>query len=81
MLRYLEVLRATRRATVSYLAARLGVYEAWSELEQACGAPLLQFAHEPGSGARAAAAGPAAAAAPVAPVAPAVDDALNQGDA
>ena len=44
MLRYLEVLRATRRATVSYLASRLDVYEAWSELEQACGAPLLRFA-------------------------------------
>lgn len=48
MLRYLEVLRATRRATVSYLAARLGVYEAWARLEQACGAPLLVFATEPG---------------------------------
>ena len=48
MLRYLEVLRATRRATVSYLAARLDVYEAWSDLEQACGAPLLRFATEPG---------------------------------
>ena len=48
MLRYLEVLRATRRATVSFLAARLHVYEGWSELEQACGGPLLRFGTEPG---------------------------------
>jgi len=50
MLRYLEVLRATRRAQVSFLESRLAVYEAWTALEQACGSPLLRFGHEPGNG-------------------------------
>ncbi|MHC5010793.1 MAG: TolC family protein [Planctomycetota bacterium] len=48
MLRYLEVLRATRRPRVEYRDARAGLYEGWSDLEQACGAPLLRFGTEPG---------------------------------
>ncbi len=46
MLRYLEVLRATRRVRVEELTSRALVYEGWAELEQACGAPLLRFGSE-----------------------------------
>jgi len=46
MLRYLEVLRATRRVRVEELTSRALVYEGWARLEQACGVPLLRFPHE-----------------------------------
>lgn len=46
MLRYLEVIRSTRRTRVEELASRALVYDAWADLETACGAPLLRFPHE-----------------------------------
>ena len=49
MLRYLEVLRATRRARVDHLASRAALYAAWSDLERACGAPLLAWPTEKGA--------------------------------
>ncbi len=48
MLRYLEVLRSTRRARVTHLTSRRDLYAAWSALEEAVGAPLLRFETEPG---------------------------------
>jgi len=47
-LRFLSVLRAERAMRVELLAAEEQVYMAWSDLEEACGAPLLRFATEPG---------------------------------
>jgi len=49
MLRFLEVLRATRNVKVEVIQARAALYEAWSDLEEAVGAPLLTFQHEPGT--------------------------------
>jgi len=42
-LRFLSVLRADRAARLEALAAKRAVYEAWLDLERACGAPLLAF--------------------------------------
>lgn len=50
-LRYLEVLRAERQVAVDVLAARMAVYTAWSDLEDAAGVPLLQFPGEPSAAA------------------------------
>lgn len=47
-LRFLEVLRADREVRLDLVAAELDVYDAWTDLEQACGSPLLVFPHEPG---------------------------------
>lgn len=47
-LRFLEVLRADREVRLDLVAAELEVYTAWTDLEQACGAPLLAFPGEPG---------------------------------
>lgn len=47
-LRLLEVLRSTRAIALESVAAQIDVYDAWIKLEEACGAPLLRFAHEPG---------------------------------
>ena len=47
-LRLLEVLRSTRAIALDGVAARIDVYDAWIELEEACGAPLLRFTDEPG---------------------------------
>ncbi len=47
MLRFLEVARATRRVQLRRTRARLALYEAWSALEVACGAPLLAFPEAP----------------------------------
>lgn len=49
-LRYLEVLRTARAVSLEVRDARAALYEAWSDLEQACGLPLLRFPHEPGGG-------------------------------
>jgi outer membrane protein TolC len=46
-LRYLTVLRVERGARLDVLAAERDAYEAWSDLEAACGAPLLRFKEEP----------------------------------
>jgi len=43
-LHYLTVLRVERAARIDVLAAERDVYEAWADLEAACGAPLLPFA-------------------------------------
>lgn len=45
-LRYLEVLRAERAVAVDVLAARIAVFTAWSDLEDAAGVPLLTFPGE-----------------------------------
>lgn len=50
-LRYVEVLRAEREVAVDVLATRIGVYTAWSDLEDAAGVPLLRFPGEPTMGA------------------------------
>ncbi|MGE0229787.1 MAG: TolC family protein [Dehalococcoidia bacterium] len=47
MLRFLEVLRATRRVRMQVVEARLDAYEAWTSLEEACGSPLLVFPQAP----------------------------------
>jgi len=49
-LRFLTVLRLERAARIEALAAERDVYEAWADLEAACGAPLLRFEDEPGQG-------------------------------
>ncbi len=41
--RYLEILRTGRRVEVDRLLARADLYDAWLDLEGACGAPLLRF--------------------------------------
>lgn len=46
-LRFLETERAQRAATVDAVETELSVREAWIELEQAVGAPLLKFPGEP----------------------------------
>ena len=48
-LRLLEVLRVSRAVSLDVVSARLALYEAWSALERACGAPLLRFDEEPGA--------------------------------
>lgn len=47
-LRFLSVLRVERAARIEVLEAEAAVYEAWSDLEEACGAPLLRHPGEPG---------------------------------
>jgi cobalt-zinc-cadmium efflux system outer membrane protein len=47
-LRYLEVLRTARAVSLEVRDARAALYGAWSDLEGACGLPLLRFPHEPG---------------------------------
>ena len=47
MLRFLEVLRTTRRIRIQHVEARLDAYDAWSALEVAVGSPLLHFASAP----------------------------------
>lgn len=42
-LRVLAVVRAQREVEVDALAARIAVYEAWADLEQAAGVPLLHW--------------------------------------
>ncbi len=49
-LRYLEVLRAEREVAVDVLAARIAVYAAWADVEDAAGIPLLRFPGEPSTG-------------------------------
>ncbi len=46
-LRFLTVLRQQKRLRILVVEAELELYEAWSDLEQACGAPLLVFPDEP----------------------------------
>ena len=46
-LRFLEVLRVDREVRLDIVAAEADLYNAWLELEQACGAPLLRFPNEP----------------------------------
>jgi cobalt-zinc-cadmium efflux system outer membrane protein len=46
-LQFLEVLRAEREARLATLEAEHSLYEAWFDLEEACGAPLLAFPDEP----------------------------------
>ena len=46
-LRFLSVLRVERAARLELLQAEASVFEAWSDLEAACGAPLLRFPEEP----------------------------------
>jgi cobalt-zinc-cadmium efflux system outer membrane protein len=45
-LQFLAVLRAEREVRIKTLEAEQGVYEAWFDLEEACGAPLLGFPDE-----------------------------------
>ncbi|MHC4341079.1 MAG: TolC family protein [Planctomycetota bacterium] len=45
-LQFLAVLRAEREVRIKTLEAEQGVYEAWFDLEEACGAPLLGFEEE-----------------------------------
>lgn len=47
-LRFLTVLREQMRLRIEMVEAEMAVYAAWSDLEQACGAPLLVFPDEPG---------------------------------
>lgn len=47
MLRFLEVFRATRRVRSQTVQARIEAYEAWAELEDAAGSPLLLFDNAP----------------------------------
>jgi CRISPR system Cascade subunit CasA len=47
-LRFLTVLRIERGVRLDVLDAERAVYEAWSDLEEACGGPLLRFPKEPG---------------------------------
>jgi outer membrane protein TolC len=47
VLHYLEVLRAERAAALESLDARIAEHEAWLELEQAAGVPLLTFPGQP----------------------------------
>jgi outer membrane protein TolC len=46
-MRYFALLRVNREVALELLDAQRDVYVAWSELEQACGSPLLQFPTEP----------------------------------
>ena len=48
-LRFLTVLREQMRLHIAMVEAEMAVYAAWSDLEQACGAPLLVFPDEPGT--------------------------------
>ena len=48
-LRFLTVVREQMRLRIEMVEAELSVYAAWSDLEQACGAPLLVFPDEPGT--------------------------------
>lgn len=47
-LRFLTVLREQMRLRIEMVEAEMATYAAWSDLEQACGAPLLVFPDEPG---------------------------------
>ena len=47
-LRYFAVLGTTRAAAVDTVRAHNRVFDAWLELESACGVPLLIFPNEPG---------------------------------
>ena len=47
MLRFLEVLRTTRRIRIQHVQAKRDAYDAWSALEVAGGSPLLHFASAP----------------------------------
>jgi hypothetical protein len=42
------VLRIERGVRLDVLDAERAVYEAWGDLEEACGGPLLRFPTEPG---------------------------------
>ena len=46
-LRFLTVLSQQKRLRIEVVEAELELYEAWNDLEQACGAPLLVFPDEP----------------------------------
>ncbi len=46
-LRFLTVVRQQRLSRIEILEAEGAVYQAWSDLEKACGAPLLIFEGEP----------------------------------
>lgn len=46
-LRFLEVLRADREVRLDLASAEFEIYRAWTDLEQACGLPLLRFPGEP----------------------------------
>jgi len=48
-LRVLTVLREQKRIRIELLLAELEVFRGWSDLEAACGLPLLRFAAEPGA--------------------------------
>ena len=48
-LRFLTILRRARELSVELLRAEWAVYQAWLDLEQACGSPLLVFPEEPGT--------------------------------
>ena len=46
-MRYFALLRVNREVALELLDAQNALYEAWSELELACGSPLLHFPTEP----------------------------------
>jgi len=48
-LRFLTVMREQMRLRIEMVESEMAVYAAWSDLEQACGAPLLVFPDEPGT--------------------------------
>jgi cobalt-zinc-cadmium efflux system outer membrane protein len=48
-LRLLTYLRREAELRISILEAEWSVYDAWSDLENACGSPLLVFPDEPGA--------------------------------
>ncbi|MHC4974488.1 MAG: TolC family protein [Planctomycetota bacterium] len=48
-LRVLTVLREQKRIRIELLQAELEVFQAWGDLEAACGLPLLRFPDEPGA--------------------------------